>query len=145
MPDETASRPPAILPDPDTAPFWSAAREYRLDVQSCAACDRLVFPPKPFCPRCLGALRWKTLRGEGRVESFTIARVNVVNGYRAPYVVAWVSPVEQDDIRFTCNIVECPPEAVSIGMKVEIVFEDRPGGETVPQFRPLRSGGESAT
>src|SRR6202044_389062 len=41
---------PAV--DPDTAPFWEAARERRLITQRCGSCGALRFPPTPLCARC---------------------------------------------------------------------------------------------
>jgi uncharacterized OB-fold protein len=36
------------------------------------------------------------------------------------------------------NIVECAEDEVTIGMPVEVVFEDVTDDVTFPQFRPVR-------
>ena len=140
MADEQTSRPPAVLADADSEPFWKAAQQRRLRIQSCAACERLTFPPKACCPNCLGPLDWQDVSGKGHVYSYTIARLNVVSGYNAPYAVAWISLVEQEDIRLTTNIIGCPLDEITIGMRVEVTFEDRAGALVVPQFRPVPAG-----
>ena len=39
-------------------------------------------------------------------------------------------------VPFNINVVDCPPEAVQIGMAVEVVFEDL-AEYTLPKFRPV--------
>ncbi len=131
---------PKPLADADTAPFWAAAQERRLSVQLCENCDRAIFPPKPACPHCVRELAWRDLNGRGSVYSFCISRMNFIGGYKAPYIVAWVASDEHPECIFNCNIVDCAIEDVRIGMPVEVVFETRPEGVTVPQFRPIREG-----
>ncbi len=138
MADQRSATPPAILPDPDSEHYWNAARQRRLDIQFCSACERLTFPPKPACPQCLAPLQWRTMSGKGQVYSYCIARLEAVSGFKAPYAVAWVSLREQEDIRITANILDCPIEDVRIDMAVEVDFVERPGGEVIPQFRRAR-------
>jgi uncharacterized OB-fold protein len=38
--------------------------------------------------------------------------------------------------RLMTNVVECPPDAVGIGMEVEVVFDDVTPEVTLPKFRP---------
>ena len=57
-----------------------------------------------------------------------------------PYSLAIVELEEQSGLRMLTNIVDCPFEALSIGMPVEVTFEDR-DGQVVPQFRPASDAG----
>ena len=52
-----------------------------------------------------------------------------------PYVIAIVELVEQEGLRFTTDIVNCPIDAVTIGMPVQVVFEQQ-GEVFVPLFEP---------
>ena len=52
-----------------------------------------------------------------------------------PYVVAIVDLVEQEGLRFTTNVVHCPPETVAIGLPVRVLFEAQ-GEIFVPVFEP---------
>jgi uncharacterized OB-fold protein len=62
-----------------------------------------------------------------------------------PYVIAIVELVEQDGLRFTTNIVHCPPDRVEIGMPVRVLFEEQ-GEVFVPLFEPdQRTGAEEDT
>jgi uncharacterized OB-fold protein len=51
---------------------------------------------------------------------------------RLPFVVAIVELEEGP--RLTTNIIDCSPEAVSVGLPVEVSFEDV-GPETLIHFR----------
>ena len=143
MDPNVSTRRPAPLADQDTAPFWEAARSRRLVAQFCESCAELVFPPKPYCPECLDALGWKELSGRGKVYSFCISRMNFVKGYQAPYAVAWISLDEDETCIMNSNILDCAIEDVRIGMPVEVVFEERPDGVVVPQFRPTHSSAKN--
>ena len=60
-----------------------------------------------------------------------------VPGFREmlPYVYAIVELAE--GVRMPTNVVGCPPDAVRIGMPVEVVFEDVAPEITLPKFRPV--------
>jgi uncharacterized OB-fold protein len=77
------------------------------------------------------------------VHTFTIARRPTHPAFidHVPYVVAIVELAEGP--RLTTSIVGCPPDAVYIGMDVQVDFEDL-GDEhatTLPVFRPLNGIG----
>ena len=127
---------PLPLADADTAPFWEAARRHELALQRCERCARFVFPPKPGCPQCHGTLAWTALSGRGRIHSFCITRMPLVQGFEPPYVVAMVEIEEQPGCHLNANIVDCPVESVAIGMAVRVAFEERAPGVVIPQFRP---------
>jgi len=78
------------------------------------------------------------------VYSFTVVRHLFHPGFAdvMPYVLALVDLQEQADLRVLTHIVECEPENVSVGMEVEVVFENR-GEHSVPQFRPVGPGNDS--
>ena len=51
-----------------------------------------------------------------------------------PYVLAMVDL--QEGIRMMTQIVECEPEAVEIGMDVDVIFQDITDQHALPLFRP---------
>ena len=134
------------LPSPDlaTAPYWAAAREGRLVVQECRACERLIFPPKPRCPRCMAAPAWTRVSGKGVIHSYSVAHQSLVAGLPAPYVVAAVALAEDPRCKITANIVEASIAEVAIGAEVEVVFEQRSADISLPQFRLRAKGPEAA-
>jgi uncharacterized protein len=130
---------PVPLPDRDSSPYWDAARRHRLMLPKCRACGRLWFPPKPRCPICLSEqMDWTEVSGHGAIYSYCVMGMNLVPGFVLPYVIAVVELDDAPGCRLTANIVDCPAEAVQIGLPVEVVFEDRTAEVTLPQFRLLQ-------
>ena len=43
---------PALLPNPETQPFWDAAKQGRLLLRRCMACGEVHFYPRTICPFC---------------------------------------------------------------------------------------------
>ena len=130
---------PIPPPNPVTAPYWDAARRQELVLQRCRSCGRHVFHPRSTCSHC-GAdeLAWERASGRGTIFTFTVARRPPHPGFAdlLPLVVAIVELDEGS--RLTTNIVGCPPDAVRIGMAVQVDFEnlDDPDATALPVFRP---------
>jgi hypothetical protein len=125
--------------DEESKGFWEACKRRELCVQRCRSCATLRYYPRALCPRCLSAeTDWVRLSGRGSVYSYTVTYQTQAPGFRErlPYVVAYVELDEGP--RVLSNIVDCVPDAVHIGMAVEVVFDDV-GEIAVPRFRPARS------
>jgi uncharacterized protein len=128
-------------PTPVTAPFFEAALEGRLVLQSCSR-DGPFFYPRGRCPHCWGDdWRWIDASGRGTIYSFTIDRLGHDPAQKelAPFVIAIVTLEEGP--RAVAQIIDCPFEAVRTGMPVEAVFDifqPADGGKPVPmlRFRP---------
>ena len=120
---------------PTSAPYFDAAREGKLRLQECPR-DGFFFYPRSRCPKCLqDDWSWKDVSGRGEVYSYTVDRVGLDPAQRArlPLVVAIVELEEGP--RLTTNIIGCEADAVSVGMSVEVSFEDL-GRETLIHFKP---------
>jgi uncharacterized OB-fold protein len=132
---ETA-RPLPRFPEPDTEPFWRATRDHRLVYPVCRACGNVVFYPRRHCTRCLSTdLEWRTSAGWGTVYTFTVIRQHGHPWFkeRIPYVVAFVDLDE--GFRLMTHIVGTDPEAVRVGQRVRLVWEDA-GEVALPVFEP---------
>jgi uncharacterized OB-fold protein len=124
------------VPTPETKMYWDQAALGELWLPRCGSCGQAVFYPRSFCPHCDRAdLTWFRASGRGVVESFVINHTPAP-GYEqeAPYVIALI--MLEEGVRLTSNLlgVAQVPEAVRIGMPVEVTFEQR-GGIALPQFR----------
>ena len=116
--------------------FWTSGADGRLRMLRCTDCSHFIHPPAPTCPQCLGdRLSPTPLSGTGTVCTFTVNMKTWLPGFEAPYMIAMVELAEQPGLRVTTNIVECEPLAVSIGMPVEVVFEQC-DDVWIPLFRP---------
>lgn len=137
--------PARLLPraTPETVFWWDNCRNHRLLIQHCPDCGAYQFYPRLRCSACAGGnLGWVEASGSATVETFTICRVPVTEAYteRLPYVVAIVRLAEGPAMM--TNIIGCEPDCVSIGMRVEVDFEDWDEQVTLPQFRPRRTAEE---
>ena len=122
---------PIPEPDADTAFFWEATRQHRLDILRCGACGTYVHYPKPVCWRCGSRdLAPATVSGRGTIYSFTVTHQDVP-GYTAPFTVVLVELSEQPGLRMVSTLVEGHAE---IGAPVEVTFRDA-GEVTLPVFR----------
>ena len=128
-----------FLDEPEAKPFWANLREHKLTAQRCASCKKVFgFPPQAFCPHCLGSeYQWVTLSGKGKIYSHITYCRPWHPSYqdKVPYNVSLVDLEEGG--RLVSNVVECSPEEVTIGMPVEVVFEDM-AEYTLPKFRPAK-------
>ena len=106
-------------------------------VLRCDHCGYLNHPPDVSCARC-GAVGFEPVRvsGRGTIYSFTVVRqaFSPVFVAEVPYVISMVELDEQPGLVMIANIVESSPDALEIGMPVEVTFEDR-GEYVLPQFR----------
>ena len=132
-----AASKPVPIPDEISAPFFDGARDGKLMLQHCAACDRWSFPVRERCPHCFaGSLRWRAASGRGTLYTFAIMHQVMNPGFASavPYNVAQVDLDE--GVRMTSNVVEIGNDALRIGMRLEAVFEDVGGNVRIPKFRP---------
>jgi uncharacterized OB-fold protein len=122
----TEARPFRVLPrvTEQTEPFWTGGAEGKLRFLRCQECGYFVHPPGPVCPKDLSReLEWEAVSGRATVHTYTVNHQPWYPGLDPPYVVAIVTMEEQDDLRLMTNIVGCPPEAVDVGMAVQVTFE----------------------
>jgi uncharacterized OB-fold protein len=127
--------------------FWQGGRDGNLVFLRCQDCGYYLHPPTPICPRDHSKnLAPEAVSGRAVVASYTVNHHPWLPGVELPYVIGIVEIVEQDELRLTTNIVNCPPESVRIGMDVQVVFEhhEDPNGDVwLPLFEPI--GGTGVT
>jgi uncharacterized OB-fold protein len=129
--------------DRTTEPFWAAAREDRLVVPRCTQCGTFRLPPLPLCYVCRSfGVEWVELPGTGTVYTYTIVRHPLHPGLAPimPYVsgVVELDGTPGEGSRMLVNIIDCDPEEIEIGTRVEIVFDHPNDDLSVPRARPIR-------
>ena len=126
-------------PTPETQHFWDGCKAGELRLQSCTACDRAYFPPRPFCPRC-GSREVKVFTASGRATlySYVINHRPRPDMGVEPHSIAVVELEEGP--RMMTNIIGCPqtPEALQLDMAVKVTFE-RFGDIALPFFTPTEA------
>ncbi|HEX2891042.1 Zn-ribbon domain-containing OB-fold protein [Vineibacter terrae] len=110
-------------------PYWDAAARGKLLIKHCPACGRNHYYPRPICPHCFGdKTEWLETSGEGTIYSWSVER-----RANPPYSIAYVTLPE--GVSLLTSIVDCDFDALSVGQKVKLAFEQRDGQPT-PVFRP---------
>ena len=103
-----------------TQRFWSALNEGRFETTRCADCQRITFPPKPFCPHCWSKnVTWVPLSGRGRLYSQSVIHAAPA-AFRSevPYRVGIVDL--EEELRIATRILcDATPE---LDTPVEIVL-----------------------
>ncbi len=119
----------------DNAWWWEAVDRGEILIQKCSGCGALRHPPRPMCPECQSTA-WGTTRcaGHGSVHSYVVMHHPPMPGYDFPVAVGLIDLDE--GTRLVGNIVDCPFEALHIGMKVEASIEEQ-GGVKMPVFRRI--------
>lgn len=131
------NRRPVPEVTPETERYWSAAAEGRLLVRECNECGLTYHYPRALCPDCFSEdVVWKEASGVGEVYSYSVSET--MEGWpeaELPLVVAYVEIAEGP--RLLTN-VDCSPEDVEIGSRVEVQFADVDSeGIAVPVFVPV--------
>jgi uncharacterized OB-fold protein len=136
-PEAAPYNKPLPDPTPATQPFWDGLREHKLVLQRSKKTGKAIYYPRSVSPNGpKDTLDWVECTGRGTVYSFTIARRPTAPQWTGDGDYA-IAIVEIDEgARLTANIVNCPPEAVRIGMRVKAVFLDVTPEVTLLQFEP---------
>lgn len=127
-----------VLPalEPATTFFWTSGADGRLRFLRCRDCGYFTHPPRPRCARCLSTrVEPEPVGGGGTLFSFTVNHQPWNPAEPEPYVIGLVQLDEQADLRLTTNVVDCPVDAVRIGMRVRVVFEQHED-VWLPMFAP---------
>jgi uncharacterized OB-fold protein len=106
-----------------SARYWrEIPQRYRLEAVKCKACGAIWFPPRLVCAEC-GKKDFEAVKlsDKGKVTTFTVIRVGPTDfSDQVPYPVGIVEL--EDGISIQCQIADCSPEDLKIGMPVKIEF-----------------------
>jgi uncharacterized OB-fold protein len=106
--------------------FWrEIPQRYNLIGDQCSSCKKIFFPPRESCPFCrrksMGKMKNVKLSGKGKVITYSIIHVAPEQfAGQAPYPIAIIELDEGP--RITSQIVDCGPNDIKIGMRVESTF-----------------------
>ncbi len=120
--------------------FWDGVAAGTLLIQRCARCRRLQHPPGPMCPSCHGfEMEAIEASGRGAIHSFVVVHHPPVPPFSYPNVIVLV---ELDEgTRLVSRLVGVDPDAVTIGMRVEVGFETVDDDLALHYFRPAEARG----
>lgn len=131
---------PIPKPTQWSQPFWEGCKKHKLLIQKCQDCQKLIFYPKKFCPKCLSSnIEWMEASGKGKVYSYMVVYSYQPTEFEEdlPYVVAIVQL--EEGVKMMSNIVGCSPEEVKCDMEVKVFFKKVTEEITLPNFRHISS------
>lgn len=118
--------------------FWTAGGDGELRFQRCGDCGHWLHPPGVICPVCRSEnLLQPAVSGLGTVVAASVNYQPWMPGLEVPYALAIVELDEQKGLRLTTRIIGIPPEAVVIGQRVQVEFEQRED-VWLPLFTPVK-------
>ena len=119
-----AAKAPLPALDPGNTPFWTGGANNELLVCRCGSCRRWLHPPVPVCRFCLSTdVAPEPSSGRGALLTYTVNRQPWLSALPPPYVIAVVALDEDPDLRVTTRLVGLDVDEVSIGMRVQVHFE----------------------
>jgi uncharacterized protein len=123
---------------PDNSFFFEGAKEHKLLIQQCSSCQTLRHPPQPRCDHC-GSYEWHPLEasGKGTVYSYVVNHHPQVPAFDYPLPLGLIEL--EEGTRLVAEIVDCPLDAVQVGMAVTVTWIDADDELTVPAFKPAAS------
>lgn len=139
MPDTPLDRPQRPLPQPieRTRPFWDGLRERKVRIQYSPSSDQWVFYPRSHAPLTLADdLEWREISGAGTLYTYTIARRPTAAEFAGeePQIIAVVELDEGP--RLTSTLVNVEEDAITVGMRVQPVFDDIDEQTTLLRYEP---------
>lgn len=138
--EEVFDRLPTASIDRDSIAFFRGMLQSQLLLNRCHDCGHWFGPTWPICPECWSDdIRPTEVSGKGTIHSFTLLHAGLPApgiDYVAGYPVALIDLDEQEGLRAAATIVDCPNDALEIGMPVQLAWTER-DGQPFPAFRPV--------
>lgn len=121
----------------DNGWWWKQAAEGKLAIQRCQSCQTLRHPPRPVCGEC-HSFEWDhiTACGRGTLCSYTVLHHPQFPGFDYPLIIILVDL--EEGTRFTSQLINCAPEDVIFGMRLEMIIHEDPDGFRLPMFQPAQ-------
>ena len=133
---------PKVYASWETRGYWEGAGRGELVLQRCQECKTVQHKPRNVCATCLAEHPENFVAsGKGTVYTFTVTNQNGQPPFveHLPYVMAYVALEEGP--RMLTHIVGCDPADVSIGMAVEVDFQNQERDDSeqfaIPRFKKL--------
>jgi len=132
----SAPRPQPRL-DADNRFFWTGGAVGELRFLRCQECAAFIHPPRPVCRKCLSEnVAPHVVAGTGVIDTYTINHQKWHPALEVPYVVARVAIDGAPGVFLTTNIVGCDVDAVDVGDRVRVKFEQQ-GDIWLPLFEKV--------
>lgn len=121
--------------DSASAEFYRRLAEGSFATTRCPSCRALVFPPRPFCPRCWAEpVEWEELPRRGKLHAASQQGRGI--RFLKPNTIGLV---DLGEVRVLSRI-DAPFDSLRPGMDLELDFFREIPGLVLHQFRPIAAG-----
>jgi uncharacterized OB-fold protein len=135
-----ADAKPYRLPLPHAAgraaEFYDFCKRHELRFQRCTGCGAWRHVPRDMCAKC-GSFEWEWARssGKGKLFSWTTAVQPMMPQFKdlVPYSPAIVEL--EEGVRIVSWVTDVKPDELTLGMPLEVTFDDVTPNVTLPKFR----------
>jgi uncharacterized OB-fold protein len=135
-----ADAKPYRLPLPHAAgraaEFYEFCKRHELRFQRCTGCGAWRHVPRDMCAKC-GSFEWEWARssGKGKLFSWTTAIQPMMPQFKdlVPYSPAIVEL--EEGVRIVSWLTDVKPDELTLGMPLEVTFDDVTPNVTLPKFR----------
>lgn len=119
-----------------TKEFYEWCRKGELRFQRCTACGTWRHVPREMCASC-NSFDWEWARSSGRGTVYTWSVIerplHPAFAKDVPYAPAVVEL--EEGVRLLSHVADCTPDALEIGLPVEVFFDAVTPEVTLPKFR----------
>jgi uncharacterized OB-fold protein len=135
-----ADAKPYRLPLPHAAgraaEFYEFCKRHELRFQRCTGCGAWRHVPRDMCAKC-GSFEWEWARssGKGKLFSWTTAIQPMMPQFKdlVPYSPAIIEL--EEGVRIVSWLTDVKPDELTLGMPLEVTFDDVTPNVTLPKFR----------
>ncbi len=130
---------PVPIPQQESDFYWEKCKEHELWLRHCKTCDKAYFYPRDICPLCFSRdTDWIQASGKGTLYTFGLVHQIPRPTYTGPlpFVIAMVELEEGPIMPTNIVDVDATPEALKVGMSVEVTFDDITESISLPVFKP---------
>jgi len=124
-------RLPSPINNLENKAFLEAAQDNQLVLKFCNSCKEPHYYPRTICPHCgSDDTTWVKSNGLGEIYSYTVMR----RGVEVPFAMAYVRL--QEGISMLTHLTNCDFDAIRVGQKVKVVFQETQDGQKTHLFEP---------
>ena len=124
-------RLPSPISNSENKVFLEAAQNNQLVLKYCNTCKEPHYYPRTICPHCgSDDTTWVKSNGLGEIYSYTVMR----RGVEVPFAMAYVHL--QEGISILTHLTNCDFDAIRVGQKVKVVFQETQDGQKTHLFEP---------
>lgn len=130
----------ASIPLPELAglhgEFYAHCKQHELRFQKCSDCGAWRHVPRELCASC-GSWdwSWEASSGRGTIYTWTVVERPLHPQFAEACPYAPVVVELEEGVRLLSQVVDVAPDALEIGMAVEVVFDDVTDEVTLPRFQ----------